>query len=337
MNNLDQSLPLGTSFPPAEKPKKLLDQVRDHMRLKHYSYRTEVAYIEWMKRFIFFHNKRHPKEMGAPEIKAFLTYLAVKRQVAGKTQNQALNAIVFLYKEVLQIKLEKFADFTRARVSQHLPVVLTQGEVKQILTALTGNYRLMIELIYGTGMRLNECLQLRVKDIDFQKDFIFIRGGKGQKDRVTMLPVKLKEALENQLSRARLLHGEDLKRGFGSVYLPYALKEKYPSADKEWGWQFVFPGATISKDPRAEEKRRHHLHESVLQKSFKSAVRRVGILKHAGVHTLRHSFATHLLENHYDIRTVQELLGHKNVSTTMIYTHVLNRPGLAVKSPLDSI
>lgn len=322
---------------PSEKPKKLLDQVREIMRTAHYSIRTEQTYINWIKRFIFFHQKRHPKDMGAVEVGAFLTDLATKRNVTAGTQNQALNSIVFLYKHVLKVDMGKLEGITRASAPKRLPTVLTQEEVKRILNAMTGTYRLMTSLLYGTGMRVMELLRLRVKDVDFAKRTVTIRAGKGDKDRVTMLPDNVSKLLSEHLVRIRLLHEEDIKRGFGRVYLPNALKEKYPNLERSWGWQYVFPAKTLSKDPRSNQMGRHHVHESAMQKAVKQAIQLARVTKHAGPHTFRHSFATHLLEAGYDIRTVQELLGHKHVQTTMIYTHVLNRPGVSVKSPLDRL
>lgn len=315
---------------------KLLDQVREVIRFKHYSIRTEQAYVKWIKSFIFFHQKRHPREMGAQEIQAFLTHLAVDRNVAAATQNQALNALVFLYRAVLRIEAGDFARFERAKRPAKLPVVLTPAEVQRLLTALKpGTVSLMARLLYGTGMRLMECVRLRVKDLDFERNQIVIREGKGQKDRVTMLPRTVQEELRRHLERVKLLHETDLGEGFGQVYLPYALARKYPNAERTWIWQYVFPAAQRSPDPRTGQVRRHHVNELCLQRAVKEAVRVAGILKPASCHSLRHSFATHLLEGGYDIRTVQELLGHQSVETTQIYTHVMQRPGLGVKSPLD--
>jgi integron integrase len=314
---------------------RLLDQVREVMRLKRYSLRTEQTYIAWIKRLIFFHGKRHPREMGPSEVQAFLTHLAVEKRVTASTQNQALNALVFLYHEVLHQDLGDFAAFVRAKRPAHLPVVLSREETLRLLSALTGTYQLMGRLLYGTGLRLMECIRLRVKDVDFQRNQISVRDGKGQKDRITMLPLSLKLALQQHLERVQLLHKKDLSEGLGEVYLPFALAAKYPQAAKEWGWQYVFPSQNTSVDPRSGRHRRHHLHENALQKAVKEAVRLAGINKPASCHSLRHSFATHLLEAGYDIRTVQELLGHKDVSTTMIYTHVMQQPGVGVRSPLD--
>lgn len=314
---------------------KLLDQVRNLIRVKHYSIRTEEAYVNWIRRFILFHNKRHPNEMGEPEVSQFLTHLAVKGKVSASTQNQALSAVLFLYREVLKKDIGWLDDVERAKRPQRLPVVFTREETKAILAHLEGSKWLMANLLYGSGMRLMECIRLRVQDLDFEYNQIVIRDAKGQKDRVTMLPVSLKEPLNRHLEKVRAIHEKDLKEGFGEVYLPFALKRKYPNANQEWAWQYVFPASKHSGDPRTGIERRHHIAETVLQRGVKSAIRSVGITKNGSCHTFRHSFATHLLEAGYDIRTVQELLGHKDVSTTMIYTHVLNRGGKGVKSPLD--
>jgi integron integrase len=326
--------------------------VREAIRVKHYSIRTEEAYCDWIKRFILFHGKRHPKDMAEPEISAFLTHLAVNRNVAASTQNQALSALLFLYREVLGQKVGWMEDLERVQRAPKVPVVFTKEEARRVLAQLKGDYRLMGELLYGAGLRLMECLRLRVKDIDFGYSQITVRDGKGFKDRVTMLPEKLKEPLKLHLNRVKALHQEDLALGFGSVYLPFALARKYPNAAKAWVWQYVFPAARYSVDPRvsgadlpdaqadedekqSEAVRRHHIGEKSLQNAVKAAIAAAGIDKAANCHTFRHSFATHLLENGYDIRTVQELMGHKEVATTMIYTHVLNKPGLGVKSPVD--
>jgi integron integrase len=314
-----------------QRPKKLIEQIQDVIRLKHYSYQTEKTYVHWIKRYIFFHNKQHPKDMGAKEIEAFLTDLAVNQKVAASTQNQALHAILFLYKEVLRQELDLKVSAVRAKQTRYLPTVLTKEEVSAIIQKLSGVYQLVIKLLYGTGLRLTEGLQLRVKDVDFSQQQIIVRDGKGMESRVTMLPASIVEELKMHLQGVRLLHQQDLQKGYGSVYLPFALEKKYPQAKYEWIWQFVFPSGNISQDPRSGEVRRHYLHESGLQKALKQA----GIQKKVGCHTFRHSFATHLLQNGYDIRTIQELLGHKDVKTTMIYTHVLNRGGRGVRSPLD--
>ena len=320
----------------SDKP-RLLDQVRDRIRVKHYSLRTEQAHIQWIKRFIFFHGKRHPKDMAAPEVEAFLSHLATEKNVSASTQSQALSALLFLYREVLGIELPWLENLTRAKKPQRLPVVLTVAEVKAILVRLDGRNALMANLLYGAGLRLMEVLRLRVKDVDFGMRQITVRDGKGFKDRVTMLPESLIEPLQRYLQKVKEIHQEDLRAGFGEVYLPYALERKYPNAGREWGWQYIFPSSQRSIDPYSGKERRHHLDEKVLQRAVKTAVRDAGISKPASCHTMRHSFATHLLESGYDIRTVQELLGHKDVSTTMIYTHVLNRGGRGVTSPLDSL
>ncbi len=321
----------------ASQPKrKLLDQVSDVCRVKHYSLRTEQAYVHWIKKFILFHGKRHPLTMSKPEIEAFLTHLAVDLNVSASTQNQAFSALLFLYREVLRTDFGQLTDVTRAQRRKRLPVVMTRAEVQRLLAVMTGTHQLLAKLLYGTGMRLMECLRLRVKDLDFEKRVITLRDTKSPRDRVTMLSVSLEPALQAHLHRVKILHEEDLKRGYGRVYLPSGLKQKYPNVDRDWCWQYVFPAAGLSHDPVSGEMRRHHVHETSLQRAVKEAVRAAGLTKPIGCHTLRHSFATHLLESGSDIRTVQELLGHKDVSTTQIYTHVLNRPGLAVKSPLDA-
>jgi integron integrase len=317
------------------KPKKLLDQLRDEIRVRHYSRSTEDTYAGWVKRFILFHQKKHPKDMNAEHVKEFLNHLAVVANVSASTQNQALNALVFLYKEVLKKNFGELKNVTRAKRPVRLPSVLTRDEVRRLLSHMEGTHRLLAELLYGSGMRLMEGLQLRVKDLDFARNILIVREGKGMKDRVTMLPETVRGPLQRHLERVKALHEADLKKNLGSVYLPFALQTKYPKADREWGWQYVFPSGLLSEDPRSGVIRRHHLHENVLQKAVKRATLQSGIAKRVGVHTLRHSFATHLLESGSDIRTVQELLGHKHVQTTMIYTHVLNRPGISVKSPLD--
>lgn len=314
---------------------RLLDQVRELIRIRHYSIRTEQAYLQWIRRYIIFHGRRHPRELGAPELTAFLSDLAIRGKVAASTQNQALNAILFLYRDVLKIALPWLEDVQRAKRSQHLPVVLTQEEVKRLLAQLEGTVWLMASVTYGGGLRLLECLRLRVKDVDFERAELTIRDGKGQKDRMTTLPKRLIEPLRDHLARVKVRHERDLEEGFGRVCLPFALERKYPNADREWGWQYVFPSSRRSIDPRSGVERRHHVNPEVLQRAIKNAVRRAQIVKPASVHTLRHSFATHLLEAGYDIRTVQELLGHSDVKTTMIYTHVLNRGSRGVVSPFD--
>ena len=322
----------------ARKP-KLLGQVREAIRLKHYSLRTEKTYLDWIKRFILFHGKRHPLTMGAEEVRRFLSDLASHRGVAASTQNQAFSALLFLYKEVLKQELPWIDDIERAKRPTKLPVVFTPEEARAVLGKMKGPAKLMAQLLYGCGVRLSECARLRVKDVDFGYLQITIRDAKGGHDRVTMLPVSLVETLRRQIDKRRILHEEDLATGGGTVFLPGAMAQKYPNAARELGWQYIFPSARLSADPRADKRlgvgRRHHIGESFLQRAVKEAVRAAAINKPASCHTFRHSFATHLLENGYDIRTVQELLGHKDVSTTMIYTHVLSKPGIGVKSPLD--
>ncbi len=328
------------SIPASEKPiqpPRLLDHVRAAMRVRHYSYSTEKNYVYWITKFAHFHSLRHPTEMGEKEISIFLNHLAIDEKVTASTQNQALCAIVFLYKHVLKKDLEDFRELVWAKKPKHVPVVFTREEVKAILSNLDKTNWMMAMLLYGAGIRLGECLQLRVKDLDFDYNQITIRDAKGDKDRIVPFPQKLKEPLKIHLEKVKKIHEKDLKQGYGSVYLPDALERKYPQASREWGWQFVFPAHFISEDPRSGVRRRHHLYPTVLQKAVKTAIRKAGIVKHAGCHNLRHSFATHLLEDGYDIRTVQELLGHNDVKTTMIYTHVLNKSGLGVKSPADSL
>jgi integron integrase len=318
------------------KPKpRLFDEVRAVARMRHLSLRTEQAYVSWIKRYIFFHQKRHPREMGEAEIRAFISHLAVDKHIAASTQTVALSALLFLYRDVLKQELPYVANIERAQKPKRLPLVFTREEVKRILANLDGTHWLIAGLLYGSGVRLMECLRLRVKDIDFTYAQITIRDGKGEKDRVTMFPESLKERVRHHLEKVRLLHQDDLNADYGEVYLPYALARKYPHAPKEWGWQYVFPAPNRSIDPRSGKERRHHLSERAVQKAVRSAIRRAHISKNASCHTFRHSFATHLLEKGYDIRTVQELLGHADVRTTMIYTHVLNRGGRGVRSPMD--
>ena len=314
---------------------KLLDQLTGTLRTMHYSKRTVEAYRQWIKRYVIYHKFTHPRDMGETEIAAFLTHLAVKENVASSTQNQALCAIVFLYKHVIKKDLGEIQDIHWAKRQKRLPVVFTRTEVKAIMRHLEGEKWLMAQLLYGSGLRLIECLRLRVKDIDFGYNQITVRDGKGGKDRITMLPVKTIELLRKQIEKTKKLHEQDLKVGFGTVELPFALEKKYPNANKEFKWKYLFPSIKLSVDPVSGIKRRHHLDTSVLQKAIKTAIRKAGITKHAGCHTLRHSFATHLLEAGYDIRTIQELLGHSHVETTMIYTHVLNKNKLGVISPAD--
>lgn len=314
---------------------KVLDRLRHRIRRLNYSLSTEKTYVDWNRRFILFNNKKHPEKMGVHEVERYLTFLAVRKKVSASTQNQALSAILFLYKEVLKIELGWVQDVKRAKKTTNLPVVFSKKEVLSVLNNLEGTYWLMAQLLYGAGLRLMECIRLRVKDIDFEYNQITVRNGKGQKDRITMLPNIVRDPLKLHLQRVCEIHQKDLAGGYGEVYLPYALERKYPNAAKEWGWQYVFPSYKRSKDPRSGKVRRHHINEQSLQRSVKQAVRRAGIFKPGSCHSFRHSFATHLLEDGYDIRTIQELLGHKDVSTTMIYTHVLNRGGRAVRSPLD--
>ena len=314
---------------------KLLDQVRTVARLKHYSIKTEQAYVHWIKRYIFFHQKRHPAEMAESEIRQFLSDLAVRLNVSASTQTVALSALLFLYRDVLKRPLPYIDNIERAKPSRHLPVVFTRAEVQTLFAYLSGTNLLLASLLYGAGLRLMEALRLRVKDVDFSQNQIVVRDGKGSADRITMLPATIKQALAEHLRRVRLLHQKDLKERFGSVYLPTALERKYSNAGKEWCWQYVFPSIKRSRDPRSGIERRHHTAPESLQRAVKSAIRVANISKTGSCHTFRHSFATHLLEDGYDIRTVQELLGHKDVRTTMIYTHVLNRGGRGVRSPLD--
>lgn len=323
---------------PADAPKpRLLDRVRGAIRARHYSRRTEKAYVAWIRRYIFFHGKRHPADMGAAEITRFLTSLAVDGNVAASTQNQALSALLFLYREVLGQDVPWLDDLVYAKRPHHLPVVLTREEVLAVLGEIHGVPRLMAVLLYGAGLRLLECARLRVKDIDFARNQIVVRAGKGDKDRLTMLPVAIKADLIRHLELARRQHQIDLQAGAGWVELPWALGRKYPNAGREWPWQWVFPATRIYVDRMTGQRRRHHLHESVLQRAVKIAALRAGVAKRVSCHTFRHSFATHLLEDAYDIRTVQELLGHHDVKTTQIYTHVLNRGPGAVRSPADRI
>jgi integron integrase len=314
---------------------RLLDRVRDTVRARHYGRRTEEAYVAWIRRFILSQGKRHPAEMGAAEITQFLTALAVRARVAASTQNQALSALLFLYREVLGQQIPWLEDVVRAKRARRLPVVLTRDETRTVLDQLRGVPRLMALLLYGSGLRVLECARLRVKDVDLASNQIVVRAGKGDRDRVTMLPAAVKASLAQHLELVRRQHERDLARGAGWVELPGALMRKYPNAGREWGWQWVFPATRIYVDRVTGQRRRHHLHETVLQRAVADAVRRAGIGKPATCHTFRHSFATHLLEDGYDIRTVQELLGHRDVSTTMIYTHVLNRGPGAVRSPAD--
>ena len=317
------------------KTPRLLDQVRARLRLKHYSLRTEQAYVGWIRRFVLANDKRHPREMGAAEVEGFLSMLATRGEVAAGTQNQALSALLFLYREVLSIELPWMETIVRAKRPQRVPVVLSRDEVGRLLAMMDGRFALMASLLYGSGMRLMECVRLRVKDVDFALNQICVRDGKGGKDRHVPLPRRLRESLQAQLERVAMIHRQDLAHGHGAVWLPHALARKYPSAPRESGWQYVFPSNQLSLDPRGGERRRHHLDEAGLQRAVRAARFKAGIVKPATCHTLRHSFATHLLEAGQDIRTIQELLGHRDVATTQIYTHVLNRGGHGVLSPLD--
>jgi integron integrase len=327
---------VGEGVPSPSKP-RLLDQVREALRVRHYSRRTERAYVAWIRRYIVFHGKRHPVDMGAAEVSTFLSYLAVEGKVSASTQNQALAALLFLYDSTLGIDLPWLEDLVRAATPQRLPVVLSRDEVRAVLLSLRGTPRLMAVLLYGAGLRLLECAHLRIKDLDFSANQIVVRSGKGDRDRVTLLPAAVKPALQGQLERVRAQHENDLRAGAGWVQLPHALSRKYPNAGREWPWQWVFPATRTYTDPVTGQWRRHHLHETVIQRAVHRAVREAGLTKPASCHTFRHSFATHLLEDGYDIRTVQELLGHRDIRTTMIYTHVLNRGPSAVRSPLDGL
>jgi len=325
-------MPANTTPPP-----KLLDQLRSKVRVKHYSLSTERQYVHWAKRFILFHGKRHPADMGAAEVEAFLTHLAVDGLVSSSTQNQALSALLFLYREVLGQDLPWMQDMVRAKRPARLPVVLTPTEVAAVLERMQGTHGLMARLLYGTGMRLMEVVRLRVKDVDFERSEVLVRDGKGGKDRVTMLPQTLHGPLQEHLRWRRRLYDDDLAKGMAEVFLPDALARKYPDAPTQWAWQYVFVSGSYSIDPRSGAERRHHMDEKLLQRAMKRAVQAAGIAKPATPHTLRHSFATHLLLQGYDIRTLQELLGHADVATTMIYTHVLNKGGKGVTSPLDTL
>jgi integron integrase len=316
---------------------RLLDQMRDALRSRHYSRRTEQAYLLWARRYAVFHEGRHPAEMGEREINAFLTDLAVRQHVSASTQNQALAGLLFLYRNVVGYDVGDLGGVVRARKSKRIPVVMTRDEVRAVLEQMEGDTKLMASLMYGAGLRLSECLHLRVLDLDLAKCEIAVRDGKGAKDRVTMPPESLVPALRAQLRRAHAVHMRDLEDGWGRVVLPDALDRKYPRAASEWRWQWVFPQERRWRNQETGFQGRHHLHETILQRAVKEAVRRAGVTKHVGCHTFRHSFATHLLESGYDIRTIQELLGHKDLSTTMIYTHVLNKGGLGVRSPFDRL
>lgn len=315
--------------------KKLLDQVTEVARFRHLSLRTEDTYRNWIKRYILFHHKRHPRELDADAVRAFLTHLAVNEHVAASTQNQAFNALLFLYRQVLQMELPRIEGVERARQSRKLPVVFTKLEASAVIARMSGESQLIAGLLYGSGLRIMEAVRLRVKDIDFSRNEITVRDGKGEQDRVTVLPEALKDGLKRQILAAQKTHAEDLRRGYGAVHLPYALDRKYKSAATSFVWQYVFPAAKLSIDPKSGKVGRYHVTEQNVQRALKEALRATGVKKNGTCHAFRHSFATHLLENGYDIRTVQELLGHKDVRTTMIYTHVLNKGGRGVRSPLD--
>jgi integron integrase len=330
MDPLDPS-----AVPPAPKPPRLLERVRLAIRARHYSRRTERAYVGWIRRYVVFHGKRHPDQMGAAEVTGYLSHLATAGRVSASTQNQAFAALLFLYRDVLGRELAGLAETPRAKRPQRLPLVLSREEVQRVLRGMKGVPWLMCALMYGAGLRLLECCRLRVKDVDFARHELTVHDGKGRKDRVSVLPDRLVPPLREHLERVERRFRADLEGEAGYVALPDALARKYPNAPREWAWQWVFPAARIYTDEETGQRRRHHLHESVLQREFKAAVGRAGLTKPASCHTLRHSFATHLLESGYDIRTIQELLGHADVSTTMVYTHVLNRGGRGVRSPLD--
>ncbi|MFH2000864.1 MAG: integron integrase [Planctomycetota bacterium] len=324
-------------FPEDHARPTLLDRLSLALRSRHYSQRTEKTYCHWMKRFVVFHHLRHPAEMAEPEINAFLSHLAVKERVSASTQNQALSALLFLYRFVIGREVGDLGKIVRARRPKHLPVVMTLDEVRIVLSKLEGDKHLMAGLMYGSGLRLVECLQLRVQDIDFNCFEIMVRDGKGAKDRITLFPGLLKKPLTKHLNEVKRMHERDLADGWGRVLMPNALDRKYPNASAEWRWQWVFPQQKRWKNDKTGEQGRHHVHETIIQRAVKEAVRRAGLVKRISCHSFRHSFATHLLQNGYDIRTIQELMGHKDVRTTMIYTHVLNKGGLGVRSPFDGL
>lgn len=334
---IERSATIAPAKSDTPKAPKLLDQVRERICVLHYSRSTEKTYLYWIRFYIHFHGLRHPRDMGAAEVEAFLSHLAAVRDVSASTQNQAMHAVLFLYKQVLGIDLPWLDNITHAKPSKRLPVVLTQGEAQRLLAATRGTAGLVVRLLYGTGMRLMEGLRLRIKDVDFERNQITIRAGKGGKDRVTMLPASIVPDLRAHIAQRRIWHDKDLATGMADVELPHALERKYPNAGREWGWQYIFAAADYSTDPRTGVVRRHHVHEKTVQRQVKEAAQRAGIDKPVHPHVLRHSFATHLLEAGYDIRTVQELLGHSDVATTMIYTHVLNKGGRGVVSPLDRV
>jgi len=328
---------IGRVIEKSGKQPKLLDRLRLALRSRHYSKRTEQTYCHWVKKYIYFHNVRHPDEMGDAEINSFLTHLAVKEKVSASTQNQALCALLFLYRHLLGREVGDLGDVIRARKPVRLPVVMTRDEVKNVLQNLSGDKWLIASMMYGGGLRLMECLRLRVQDIDFQKNYITVRDGKGNKDRMTMLPASVKERLTEHLKQVKETHENDIKRGYGRVMLPDALERKYRHANREWRWQWVFPQEKLWRNEATGERGRHHVHETIIQKAVHEAVKKTGMTKRVTSHTFRHSFATHLLESGYDIRTIQELLGHKDIKTTMIYTHVLNQGPKGVKSPADTL
>lgn len=331
----DTELPEAAEKPPLDQQRRLLPVLRDAIRLRRYSLKTEKAYLHWVKRYIRFHRMRHPKDMGPKEVTAFLNHLASERQVAAATQNQALAALLFLYRQVLEIELPWLDDLVRAKTSKRLPTVLTRDEVSAILTQLSGTRWLLVNLLYGAGLRLNECLSLRVKDVDFAGGKLIVRQGKGNKDRVTLMPQRLKPVLLEHLDKVKVLHAEDLARGLGEAPMPQALAGKYPKAGYLWAWQFIFPSTQCCRDPYTGRTVRFHIHEKTLQRAVKEAARCACIAKPVGCHTFRHAFATHLLESGHNIRVVQELMGHKDVQTTMICTHVMNNSLAAVRSPAD--